>query len=698
MPTHLLTTAAETRRTPAWLPALLVLACPVWAQFGPNQTQFRNHVSTMTGTLDVHGVATGTAASPGGGTAQYKTDQHLSGILKLDHYDSLTGALVGTLDGTITISESNTITFGCTINNTWSVSTSAQKDFRGQPLTFNLSFDIGADTWSLWPSNNSVNGVQTSVQTCAGQSQTSSATLAMRFMPINMQMGFPFAASGFDLAGTRTVNCNGCGNADSNPVTYTFTYNLKANVAPPPDCTPSLGAASAHLGVGVVEGVVSVDVPEACPWVALPNNDWISIVSGASGSGAGSVSFSAGPNISGASRSGSISIAGVTFTITQDAGGGQFFPVTPCRVVDTRNAIGPLGGPKLAAHSTRSFPVPQSPCNIPANAIAYAINVTVVPVGTLGYLTVAPTGGTLPLVSTLNDLSGTIVNNMALAPTGTGGSIDVYVTDETDVIIDISGYFSAPNTPGGLLFYPVTPCRVADTRNAAGAFGGPSIAGGGVRNFTVSGSACDIPATARAFSLNVTVVPHGPLGYLSLWPADQPQPLVATLNSVRGQVVANAAIIPASADGAISAFVTNATDLVLDVNGYFAPPATGGLAFYPVTPCRVADTRNANGTFGGPTLEAGSTRDFPVPASSCGIPTAAKGYSLNVSVVPPGPLTYLTVWPTGDAQPFVSTLNSFDGQIRGNAALVGAGTGGGVNVFVTDTTDVILDIDGLFAP
>jgi hypothetical protein len=66
--------------------------------------------------------------------------------------------------------------------------------------------------------------------------------------------------------------------------------------------------------------------------------------------------------------------------------------------------------------------------------------------------------------------------------------------------------------------------------------------------------------------------------------------------------------------------------------------------------------------------------------------------------VPPGPLYYLTTWATGVTQPLVSTLNSFDGRIVANAAIVTAGTNGAVSVFVTSLTDLIMDINGYFAP
>jgi len=97
-------------------------------------------------------------------------------------------------------------------------------------------------------------------------------------------------------------------------------------------------------------------------------------------------------------------------------------------------------------------------------------------------------------------------------------------------------------------------------------------------------------------------------------------------------------------------------------------------------------------------MGAGETRSFTIPASTCSIPATAAAYSLNVTVVPGGVLSYLSTWPTGSAQPLVSTLNSFDGSVVANAAIVPAGTGGAISVFVTNPTDVILDINGYFAP
>src|SRR6202040_2233654 len=137
-----------------------------------------------------------------------------------------------------------------------------------------------------------------------------------------------------------------------------------------------------------------------------------------------------------------------------------------------------------------------------------------------------------------------------------------------------------------------------------------------------------IPATAKAYSLNFTSVPKGSLGFLSTWPAGQTQPLVSTLNATTGAVTANAAIVPSGANGDISVFVTNPSDLVIDVNGYFAPPGPGGLSLHNLTPCRALDTRNPAGSppFNG-------AKDLNVAAASCGAPASAQSYVLNATVV-----------------------------------------------------------------
>jgi hypothetical protein len=109
----------------------------------------------------------------------------------------------------------------------------------------------------------------------------------------------------------------------------------------------------------------------------------------------------------------------------------------------------------------------------------------------------------------------------------------------------------------------------------------------------------------------------------------------------------------------------------------------------------VADTRNADGPFGGPALL--HTRDYAVPDSACGVPSGAQAYSLNATVWPGGFLNWLTLWPTGGSMPVVSTLNSWDGRLVANAAIVPTTTGS-ISAYASDLTQFIFDINGYFAP
>jgi hypothetical protein len=396
--------------------------------------------------------------------------------------------------------------------------------------------------------------------------------------------------------------------------------------------------------------------------------------------------------------------APVTLLIATPPVAGRFVPVTPCRIADTRNPTGPFGGPFLTGNTTREFDIPNSSCNIPSTALAYALNATVVPRGALGFLTLQPCGQTQPSTSNLNSIDGRVKAVAAIVPAGTNGGACAFASNDTDLVLDISGYFVAATNPNALAFYPLTPCRVADTRNATGPFGGPFITGNTSRNFPVLSSSCNVPAAAQAYSLNFTAVPHGALGYLTTWPAGQSQPFVSTLNAPTGVVTANAAIVPAGSNGDISVFATNDTDLVIDINGYFAAPAPGGLSLYSLTPCRVLDTRNATGSplqldplALATNAPINGTLTVNVAGSGCGAPTSAQAYVLNVTVVPPGALGYITLWPNGSAQPLVSTLNASDGAVTSNLAIVPT-TNGSINVFTSNPTQLIFDIFGYLAP
>jgi uncharacterized repeat protein (TIGR03803 family) len=314
-----------------------------------------------------------------------------------------------------------------------------------------------------------------------------------------------------------------------------------------------------------------------------------------------------------------------------------------------------------------------------------------------------PTSGSVgtPVTILGNNLAGTT----SVAFNGTPATFNIVSPGEITTTVPAGATTGTVQimTPGGplnsnpvfqvtgpLQLVPVAPCRLIDTRNS----GGP-IQGGTSRSFTVpSLGGCLVPNSAAAYSLNVTAIPHGALGYLTIWPSGEAQPQVSTMNSPDGRVKANAAIVPSS-NNAVSVFVSQTADVILDINGYFQPPTASTYQFYPLTPCRIVDTRNGQN---GGTLQAGAERDYLI-AGKCGVPGNATAYSFNVTVLPThGSLDYLTVWPQGGARPVVSTLNDNTGTTVANAAIVPAGSNGTTAFYPHNhNTDLLLDVDGYFA-
>ena len=126
----------------------------------------------------------------------------------------------------------------------------------------------------------------------------------------------------------------------------------------------------------------------------------------------------------------------------------------------------------------------------------------------------------------------------------------------------------------GLQYYAVTPCRAVDTRTGLGGSG--IIPASTEKKFTMKG-VCNISASAKAVSLNVTVVGPTQDGFFALWPTQGTYPGVSTINFLANEpALANGAIVPVLAVGTPDLSVGYGTatgsgqsHLVLDVTGYF---------------------------------------------------------------------------------------------------------------------------------
>jgi RHS repeat-associated protein len=127
--------------------------------------------------------------------------------------------------------------------------------------------------------------------------------------------------------------------------------------------------------------------------------------------------------------------------------------------------------------------------------------------------------------------------------------------------------------PSAASFYTVTPCRLVDTRNPNGPYGGPALAAGSLRSFALAGL-CGIPASARAVSLNITITDPTAGGDLGVFPGGITPPLTSAISFSAGQTRANNAVGGVAGDGMATVSVRNdmpsgTVQLIVDVNGYF---------------------------------------------------------------------------------------------------------------------------------
>jgi hypothetical protein len=149
-----------------------------------------------------------------------------------------------------------------------------------------------------------------------------------------------------------------------------------------------------------------------------------------------------------------------------------------------------------------------------------------------------------------------------------------------------------------------------------------------------------------------------------------------------------------------AAFLTVAACLAL-----LAPDtalAGGPYQFYSVTPCRIADTRNPNGTFGGPALAANTARNYPI-RNTCGIPLTAQAVVFNFTIVQAAAAGNLIVYPAGGSVPNTSVLNWAAGEFAvGNGAIIPlAGSTNDITVFPNEPAgapvlNLVIDATGYF--
>jgi len=342
---------------------------------------------------------------------------------------------------------------------------------------------------------------------------------------------------------------------------------------------------------------------------------------------------------------------------------------------------------------------------VPNSATSVALNVTAFqPIGP-GFVTVWPCGSERPETSNLNYVGGQVIANNVLAPIDDDGTVCLYSLVTTDVIIDVSGWFtaeaSALATATGVV--GITPKRVVDTRLGLGWPGRVTknnpivIDVAGITAKRPDGTSVTAPSDVLGVSLNVTATDSSGPGFLTVWPCDEPFPLAASVNYEKGSTVGNGVFTGVDGDGQVCIYSLVSTHVVVDVQGWVAPDQTAA-SFTAVTPSRLVDTRP------GSRVTASSPLTIPVHGAAVTIagvattvPTSATAAVVNVVVADPDDAGFVTVWPCAGDVPLAANLVYLRGETRGNGVIAPIGPDGSICVFSLSPADIIVDISGWLA-
>ncbi len=376
---------------------------------------------------------------------------------------------------------------------------------------------------------------------------------------------------------------------------------------------------------------------------------------------------------------------------------GTYVPVTPHRLLDTRNSQPVAPGGTLALMVTGGGPVPSG-------AIAVALNVTVTNTQAPGFVTAFPANQSNPGTSNLNYGAGQTVPNMATVPLGLDGHIDLYnhSSGTADLVVDVAGYYTLGTS--GALYNPTSPARVLDTRYGTG--GSSTVPGHGTVTLDVCNGST-VPSAANAAALNVTVTNPQSGGFLTVYPHGQGRPTASNLNFTPGETVPN--MVTATLGDNCSVDIYNGgngpADVVADTTGYFTPDTTGDIShgvFVPQTPERLFDTRS-DGNASNPVPAHHSLTVWDRDPAVWGI----SSLLLNVTATAPTTGGFVTVFPDGgpaggpadgSGLPLASNLNFTPGETVAGMANATVGADGFVDLYNSGpgTVQLVGDISGYY--
>lgn len=366
-----------------------------------------------------------------------------------------------------------------------------------------------------------------------------------------------------------------------------------------------------------------------------------------------------------------------------------FVPIAPFRLFDTRTGLGGLNralgpGESIAVNISGIGPIPAT------GVTAVVANVTSTDVSEPNFFTVHPGNTIRPVTSNLNGGPGRPVPNLVVMGVGSDGCIDVFNSHGTaHCLVDVFGYFT---TAGGDMLTPVTPSRLFDTRTGDGIRPG-KIASLSPVEVQVAGLS-GVPASgATAVVLNLTVTEPDSPGWMRSTPAGQAAADTSNLNYMAGNTVCNLVICKIGEGGRITVDgFGDGAHVIGDVFGYFG---ASGRKLRTLPPSRLLDTREGNGA---PKRPVGPGIDVMLPVGGRGrVPRTASAVILNVTATNVSGPSFVTVWPTGEAQPGTSNLNVVPGQTVANLVICRLGVDACLQLASpVSNVDLIADVLGYY--
>ena len=392
--------------------------------------------------------------------------------------------------------------------------------------------------------------------------------------------------------------------------------------------------------------------------------------------------------------------------------GGSYHPVTPFRVLDTRgtsrigqwSTLGPNGSAfvDIAGNATAGGLPPYQ------QILSVAVNVTVTDTTAASFLRVDTGDGPVLPQSSLNWAAGQTVANLVQIGIPFGGFHVYNAQGNVDVIVDLIGYVSMPDSSSGPdgLFNPVAPARILDTRPASQV--GPTavpVGPGGELAFQVAGApGSGIPAGhVLGAVLTVTATDATAGSYLTIWPDGAPRPVASSLNWIAGRTVSNRVFVKLGSNGMARLYnAAGRVDVIVDVSGWFtdATSTAGGGRFVSTIQYRVLDTRPQSqvGVFATPVGPAGTLAPAVTGSIGAGyLSPKAMAVALNVVSTDTTADSYLTIWSDGAARPPTSDVIWRAGQTVATAVVTTPGPGGRLDLFnAQGSADLVVDSLGWY--